>query len=218
MKVTVINGSPRGSNGNTNVIIEKFLKGAGDAGAKTVNIQLSEKNINHCMGCHICWTKGPAQCVIIDDMLEIMMHMGDADVIVFASPVQFGNISGMLKVFMDRMTMIGGPGEQQKPAVPADNSSQVKIPKLMMISSCGLDDTKEFDVTSLWINRVAEKVHMDLSGEIYFTKSRCLNENSDLFKDEKQEYFKLLEKAGYEMAAHMKLSPEVKDLLERRGF
>ncbi len=43
MKVTVINGSPRGSNGNTNVIIEKFLKGAGDAGAKTVNIQLSRK-------------------------------------------------------------------------------------------------------------------------------------------------------------------------------
>ncbi len=75
MKVTVINGSPRGLNGNTNVIIEKFLKGAGDAGAKTVNIQLSEKNINHCRGCHICWTKGPAQCVIKDDMFEIMMFL-----------------------------------------------------------------------------------------------------------------------------------------------
>ncbi len=88
----------------------------------------------------------------------------------------------------------------------------------MMISSCGLDDTKEFDITSIWINKVAEKVHMELSGEIYCTKSRGLNENSDLFKSEKQEYFKLLEKAGYETAAHMKLSPEVKGLLERRGF
>lgn len=68
MKIVVINGSPKGKNSNTNVMVQAFLKGAQEA--ETLNIFLSEKEIKHCKGCHTCWTKGPGQCVTNDDMLE----------------------------------------------------------------------------------------------------------------------------------------------------
>ena len=59
MKIVVINGSPNGKNSNTDVMVRAFLKGAQEAGAETLSIFLSEKEIKHCKGCHICWTKGP---------------------------------------------------------------------------------------------------------------------------------------------------------------
>ena len=90
-------------------MVSAFLKGAEEAGAETVNIFLAEKDIKHCRGCHSCWFESPGQCVIKDDMMEVLSAVGGANIIVLATPVYFENISGMLKVFMDRMTMTGNP-------------------------------------------------------------------------------------------------------------
>ena len=218
MKIIVINGSPKGENSNTNIIVNEFLKGAQRAGAETVNIFLSEKKIEHCRGCHICWSKGPAQCVISDDMMNILMHMGDANVIVFASPVYFENISGMLKVFMDRMTMIGGPQSQKDTEVKEEKSSEIanaNVPKLMMISSCGFSDESEFEVTSLWINRVSQKVHMELIGEIYATNGKLLKETPEELKPALFKFLNALEKAGHEIGTEMKLTQSTKSFLNK---
>lgn len=209
MKIVVINGSPKGENSNTNIMVNDFLKGAKGAGAEVVNIFLSEKKIAHCRGCHICWSKGPAQCVISDDMMSVLMHMGDANVIVFASPVYFENISGMLKVFMDRMTMLGGPQTQSDTEAKEEKNSEtanINVPKLMMISSCGFSDESEFEVTSLWINRVAQKMHMELIGEIYATNGRLLKETPEEIKPALFKFLNVLEKAGHEIGTEMKLT------------
>jgi putative NADPH-quinone reductase len=215
MKIVVINGSPKGKDGNTNVLVNAFLKGANNAGAKSVNIYISEKRIEHCMGCHICWTKGPGQCVISDDVLSVLMEMGDADVIAFSSPVYFENISGMLKTFMDRMTMIGGPQQQKSIEEEKDlKSSNVQGPKLMMISSCGHLDESEFSVTSHWINRIAEKMHMELVGEIYFSSGKYLKETPEELKEQLSNYLQLVEKAGSEIGKNFKLSDNTKKFLK----
>lgn len=61
---------------------------------------------------------------------------------------------------MDRMTMIGSPHSQND---TKENSQELKpkesqAPKLMMISNCGFNDRDEFQVISLWIKRVAQKM------------------------------------------------------------
>lgn len=218
MKIVVINGSPKGENSNTNIMVNEFLNGAQRAGAETVNIFLSEKKIEHCKGCHICWSKGPAQCVISDDMVSILMHMGDANVIVFASPVYFENIAGMLKVFMDRMTMIGSPQSQKDTEMKEEKNSETantNMPKLMMVSSCGFSDESEFEVTSLWINRVAQKMHMELIGEIYATNGRLLKETPEDLKPALLKFLDALEKAGHEIGTEMKLTQSTKSFLNK---
>jgi len=217
MKIVVINGSPRGKDGNTNVIVKSFLKGAQEVGAEARCIFLAEKEINHCRGCHICWTRGPGQCVISDDTLEILTIMGSANIIIFASPVYFGNISGMLKTFMDRMTMIGSP-HMENSAQNNDqhiNPSEQSVPKLMMISSCGFSDRSEFDVTSLWINKVAKKMNMKLIGEIYATNGKSFNASPETLDPKILDYLKLVETAGKEIATGMNLSAATKKLLEQ---
>jgi multimeric flavodoxin WrbA len=217
MKIVVVNGSPKGKASNTNVMVNAFLKGAEEAGAETINIFLAEKEIEHCKGCHTCWLRGPGQCVISDDMLEVLSLVGGANIICFASPVYFENISGMLKVFMDRMTMIGSP-HSQKDAKEEDQhlkSSEAQIPKLMMISSCGHAERSEFEVTSLWIKRVAKKMHMELVGEIYATQGKLLTDSPENSYSEISNYLQLLEKAGKEIATNMKLSETTEKLLEQ---
>ena len=51
MKVLAINGSPKGNKGNTEHLLQAFLKGATDAGAETEVVYLKDKEIHHCIGC-----------------------------------------------------------------------------------------------------------------------------------------------------------------------
>lgn len=217
MKIAVINGSPKSKASNTNVMVSSLLKGAQEAGAETIKIFLAEKEIKHCKGCHTCWLRGPGQCVTNDDMLEVLSLVGEANIIVFASPVYFANISGMLKVFMDRMTMIGSP-HSQKDAKEDDQhseSSKAQAPKLIMMSSCGYPDRSEFEVTSLWIKKVAQKMHMELIGEIYATQGKFLTDPPEDLRPVVSNYLQLLEKAGKEIATNMKLSATTEKLLEQ---
>lgn len=217
MKIVAINGSPKGKASNTNVMAGAFLKGAREAGAETVNIFLAEKEIKHCRGCHVCWERGPGQCVISDDMPEVLSQMAGANVIIFATPVYFENISGMLKVFMDRMTMIGGP--QTQAAAKQNNQNmehmEIHIPRLMMISNCGHANREEFQVISHWIKRVALKMHMPLAGEIYMPQGKLLKADREDLKPAISGYLKLLEDAGKEIAYNLKLSETTEKLLEQ---
>ena len=217
MEIVVINGSPKGKDSNTNVMVSAFLKGAQEAGAETINIFLCEKKIKHCKGCHTCWTKGPGQCVTNDDMLGILSQMAGANVIVFATPVYFGNLSGMLKVFMDRMTMIGSPHSQKdiKEKGQKLNPIEAQTPKLMMISNCGLPNRDEFLVISLWMKRVAQKMRMELIGEVYATQGKFLTSTPEELQPVISNYLLLLENAGKEVAGNMKLSEETERQLSQ---
>ncbi|MFZ7103252.1 MAG: flavodoxin family protein [Peptococcaceae bacterium] len=220
MKIVAINGSSRGKTSNTNMMVSTFLKGARAAGAETINILLAEKEIAHCRGCHICWAKGPGQCVIGDDMLKVLALLGGAEVIVFASPVYFENISGILKVFMDRMTMLGSPRQEKDVKGESAQLAQIKgqAPKLMMISNCGYPDRSEFAVTSLWIKRVAQKMHMSLIGEIYATRGKFLTASPEKLQPAVADYLLLLKKAGQEIATDMRLSAATEKLLGEQNF
>jgi multimeric flavodoxin WrbA len=214
MKIVAINGSARGKAGNTNFMAETFLNGARSAGAETVNWFLLEKDIQHCKGCHVCWTKGPGQCVINDDMPHILASMAGADIILFVTPVYFENISGRLKVFMDRLTMLGSP-HQERAGKQDRSKEKVSGPGLMMIASCGYADRDEFLVTSLWISRVASKMHMKLAGEIYAANAKFLTGQPGELSYPAVSYLKLLETAGKEIVADFKISVETSKLLEK---
>ena len=57
MNILVLNGSPR-KHGNTAFMIDAFLDGAKQQGHHVDVISVCEKNINGCLACEYCHTKG----------------------------------------------------------------------------------------------------------------------------------------------------------------
>ena len=98
-KVVILSTSPR-RNSNSEALAEAFAKGAAEAGNKVEIIRMREKNYRFCLGCFACQRTG--KCVIKDDMAEIVPKMSEADVLVFATPIYYYEMSGQMKTLLDR--------------------------------------------------------------------------------------------------------------------
>jgi FMN-dependent NADH-azoreductase len=209
MKIVAINGSPRGKESATNVMVSAFLKGSEKAGAETINIFLSEKDIQYCKGCYTCWNSTPGECIIDDDMASVISSLKNANVIILATPLYFNNVSGTLKVFIERLTATGNPH-----AVKDDLSKEEKIiPKLILISNCGFPIKSQFDIVSLWIKRLALMMQTEVIAEIYATEGKYLSRPDEEHFTKTEEYLKLLELCGEEIAGNLNLSAGTKQLL-----
>lgn len=103
MKVFSVLGSPR-RKGNTSVILERFLQGIREnhVGVEEYVVFLHEKSIKPCMACDSCKT-GTKTCVVDDDMQRLYGEVKKADLIVFATPIYWWNMSSQLKTFLDRL-------------------------------------------------------------------------------------------------------------------
>lgn len=97
--VLVISTSLR-ANSNSDALADAFLRGAADAGHHAKKISLRGRNIQFCRGCMACQKLG--RCVISDDAAEISQKMHDADVIAFATPIYYYEMSGQMKTLLDR--------------------------------------------------------------------------------------------------------------------
>lgn len=218
MKIIAINGSARGKASNTNMMVTAFLKGAQEAGAEITNIFLAEKDIRYCKGCLSCRINH-GQCVSNDDMAEILSLENGADVLLLATPLYVNDISGMLKVYMDRRIMkADGLGYMEKDETGeyrSGKATEVPVPKLVMMANCGLPGISHFQVISLWIKRTALSLHTELIGEIYAPQGMLLTSTNEKVRPIVSNYLQLLEKSGKEIVADMRLSKETEKLLEK---
>ena len=78
-----------------------LLAGANDAGAEVDLVDLADLQIIPCTARESCSLDG--RCVSTDDFPAAYDRMRDADGLVFASPVYVDNVSGQMKVFIDRL-------------------------------------------------------------------------------------------------------------------
>lgn len=97
--VLIISTSLR-KNSNSNALADAFMDGAKEAGNKVEKVSLAGKTINFCKGCLAC--QKTQQCVINDDAAAIAEKMLHADVLVFATPIYYYEMSGQMKTLLDR--------------------------------------------------------------------------------------------------------------------
>ena len=98
--VVVISTSLRpGSNSHT--LAEQFAEGAESAGNEVELISLKWKEIKFCIGCLSCQKTGA--CVFKDDVPAIMGSVLNADVVCWATPIYYYEMSGQMKTLIDRM-------------------------------------------------------------------------------------------------------------------
>ena len=107
-KVLIISTSLR-PDANSEILAHETERGAIDAGHYVEFISLKDKDIKFCKGCLACQKLG--KCVIQDDAIEITNKMKVADVIVWATPIYYYEMSGQMKTLIDRANSLFTTGK-----------------------------------------------------------------------------------------------------------
>ncbi len=120
MKVIGISVSAR-KFGNTELLVKEALLGAGEMGAETTFIRLTDFKIEPCEGCINCVIKR-SECVFKDrdDSMKIYRMITEHDGLILGSPTYILGVPAILKMLLDRgMAYMYGTGRPNlgKPAV-----------------------------------------------------------------------------------------------------
>ena len=100
MKIVCLLGSPR-PKGNSTFIADRFCRTAEALGAEIQTFALNKLKYRGCQACMTCKTKLD-RCVLKDDLTQVLDAIRDAEVLVMASPIYYGEVSSQLKAFIDR--------------------------------------------------------------------------------------------------------------------
>ncbi|GAA6408347.1 flavodoxin family protein [Blautia hominis] len=105
MEMLVINGSPR-KDRNTAALLKYAMDGAAAAGAVSNLIHLYELDFKGCCSCFACKKKGrkfSGCCVMNDSLRDVLEKIQVCDVLLLGSPIYLGNITGLMKSFLERL-------------------------------------------------------------------------------------------------------------------
>jgi len=121
MKLIAVCGSAR-KQGNTAKMLQQVIEGAKSVGAETESVNLFDLNYKDCISCYACKLKNSkyfGHCIVDDDLKPLLESIEQSDVIVLGSPVYYGNLSGQIRSFTDRLLFqyldYGGKGTGPKP-------------------------------------------------------------------------------------------------------
>ncbi len=98
----VVQGSPRGEGGVTELVSIPFVAGLKAEGVEVEVVHLKDKDIKPCDGDFTCWVQTPGRCHHDDDMADLQKKLVETDLVVLAAPLQFGSVPGLMKDFLDR--------------------------------------------------------------------------------------------------------------------
>ncbi len=138
--VLIISSSLR-KNSNSEILAREAERGAVSAGHNVEFISLKDKEIKFCTGCLACQILG--HCTINDDANDITAKIVNADVIVWATPIYYYEMSGQMKTLIDRANSLFASNYKFKEvyllstsADTSDDSAQIVINGLNGWISC----------------------------------------------------------------------------------
>ncbi|MCE5341375.1 MAG: flavodoxin family protein [Planctomycetaceae bacterium] len=104
-KILAIVGTYR-KGGITDSAVDEILSAAQENGCETEKIYLLDKHLEFCTNCRKC-TQMPGEhygkCVLNDDLDEILQKIENADGFILASPINFYNVTALMRKFIERL-------------------------------------------------------------------------------------------------------------------
>jgi len=105
-KIIIIDGGPR-KTFNTASMLKKFAEGASSVSSEleVKTIRLYDLDYKGCMSCMACKVKGRASnvCKFKDALTPILEEIAQADGLVLGSPNYFGDVTGQMRAFLERL-------------------------------------------------------------------------------------------------------------------
>ena len=99
MNIVAIMGSPR-KHGNTDRLLDEMIKGAEDAGHDVIKHYIGDLEVHPCRACGVCMQG--KDCVFNDDGLKVTHEIANSEGLIISTPIYFGQMTGDLKVLIDR--------------------------------------------------------------------------------------------------------------------
>lgn len=217
MNILLINGSPKGKGSNTYKLSKAFIEGMAEALGENIcveELQVNRLEVKPCLGCFGCWNKTPGECVIEDDMKEVIKKRLWADITLWSFPLYYFNVPGGLKNLIDRQLPMVLPfmvSESESGSHPARYDMEGK--KNVLISTCGFYTAKgNYESVKEMFNHLCGKDNYETifcgQGELFRVpelSSRC------------NEYLNSVKKAGYEYV-NGGISDDIKEALNTLLF
>jgi NAD(P)H-dependent FMN reductase len=109
--ILILSGS-RNRRGQTARAIDALARGVAAAGGSTEAVFLTVMKLERCRQCEkdgwgLC--RDESRCIIEDDFAGIVEKLEAADLVVFATPVYFSDLSESMRAFLDRFRRIRFP-------------------------------------------------------------------------------------------------------------
>ena len=105
-KIIIIDGGPRATF-NTASMLKKIAEGAGSVSKEieVKTIRLYALDYKGCMSCMACKIKGKASnvCKFKDALTPVLEEIAQADGLVLGSPIYFGDVTGQMRTFLERL-------------------------------------------------------------------------------------------------------------------
>ncbi|TGY91366.1 flavodoxin family protein [Petralouisia muris] len=100
MKIIMINGSHRKNGATALILHEMYQKLQTYPNVEIQFYNVADLNMNYCIGCCKCYKNG--KCIFNDDIEMLSQKIETADGIIIGSPTYASNVSGHVKVLIDR--------------------------------------------------------------------------------------------------------------------
>ena len=105
-KIIIIDGGSR-KNFNTASMLQKFAEGASSVSSEieVKTVHLYALDYKGCMSCMACKMKGKAsnECKFKDALTPMLEEIAEADGLVLGSPIYFGDVTGQMRTFLERL-------------------------------------------------------------------------------------------------------------------
>jgi len=208
MKVIAINGSPRMEKGYTALILTPFIQGMMDAGSEVELFYVRRLKVKPCTcGEMYCWYKKAGECCIKDDMQLLYPQLREADILILATPVYIP-LSGEMQNFINRLCPLIEPFlETHQGRTRARFHKQVKIQKIVLVSTGGWWEKENFETVVRITEELAKVASVEFAGAVLRPHAFLMKEKGKLIKDG-EAILNRVKRAGYELIKKGKMNKE----------
>jgi multimeric flavodoxin WrbA len=211
MKILAINSSHQGEKGFTKSLINKIFEGAKENGAECENINLIDLKINPCIGCNTCQKKNHLlKCIYEekDDVRFVFNKMKESDIIIFATPIYIFNMSGIMKLFLDRINCLGNADDMTvtKSGLFFHTVDDLCAKRFVLLTTCGNVENETPKNVITYFKTYAKFMDAEMVGNLVGKASKMLDKNDVVNYPKTNNIINAYYQAGKELAINGRIS------------
>lgn len=215
MKVVAINSSPNMGKGNTALVLSPFLEGMMETGAEVELFFTKKLKIKPCHGEFHCWFRTPGECFQQDDMQMLLPKIGEADIVVLATPVYVDGATGPMKTLLDRLLPLLHPYFELRNGHCRHKLREKSNPgRLVLVSNCGFWELDNFDPLLFQMKAVCKNMKMEFAGSLLRPHGPALAVMQEMGMSV-EDIFEASKSAGHQLVKYGQISSETLKIVSR---